>query len=561
MWFFSSRKTPNVQRACRVPRSFRPRLEALEDRCLLSAGALDPTFGNGAGYVTTSPSNGNDSAFSALVQPDGKVVAAGTADLVNAKKNVLTAEDFAVARYNTDGTLDASFGSGGQALANFGSVVVSGSGPSYYAQSHAAALYPQAGTANDDKIVLAGEQDVYSKSGVQTNFALARFNTNGTLDSTFGQAGEVTTSFPVGSLGGAHGVVIQPDGKIVAAGGSTTGFELARYYANGTLDTSFGNGGKVVTSLGQTSYVSALLLQPDGKLIVVGYMEPASGDVWELARYNANGTLDTSFGNGGIVSGTFGTGADADAAALYPNGTANAGKIIVAGNVPGGSGLARYNPDGSLDSTFGNGGEVITSASPYPWAVAIAADGKIVVPGNYNTGGFAMARYNPDGSVDSTFGNGGIVSTSIGTRSLATTVALQSNGDFVLAGWASNGTKRNFAVARYLPSEPEIGSFTANPNPVTVGSSVTLTASNITDGNPNSTITQVAFYLDSNNDGTLEPGTDTLLGYATQTSPGVWTLTNSSAFGLTAGTYTLFAQAKDNDGVLGDPDALTLTVQ
>jgi hypothetical protein len=96
---------------------------------------------------------------------------------------------------------------------------------------------------------------------------------------------------------------------------------------------------------------------------------------------------------------------------------------------------------------------------------------------------------------------------------------------------------------------------------VTSGSSTTLTASGITDVNPGVSITQVAFYLDNNNDGTLEPGTDTLLGYATQTSPGVWTLTNSSAFGLTAGTYKLFAQAKDSDGVFGDPVALTLTVQ
>jgi hypothetical protein len=117
------------------------------------------------------------------------------------------------------------------------------------------------------------------------------------------------------------------------------------------------------------------------------------------------------------------------------------------------------------------------------------------------------------------------------------------------------------ALVRFLGSAPQVGAFTANPNPASAGSSVTLSVSNISDGNPNVTITQVAIYLDSNNDGTLEPGTDTLLGDATQTSPGVWTLTNSSAFGLTAGTYKLFAQAEDSDGVFGDPIALTLTVQ
>src|SRR5262249_42503038 len=114
-------------------------------------------------------------------------------------------------------------------------------------------------------------------------------------------------------------------------------------------------------------------------------------------------------------------------------------------------------------------------------------------------------------------------------------------------------------LARYLLSAPQIGSFAANPNPVASGSDVTLTASNITDGNPNSTITQVAFYLDSNNDGKLEPGTDTLLGYAIQTSPGVWTLPfSTSAMGLTASTYELFAQAQDSYGAFGDIASLDL---
>ena len=108
-------------------------------------------------------------------------------------------------------------------------------------------------------------------------------------------------------------------------------------------------------------------------------------------------------------------------------------------------------------------------------------------------------------------------------------------------------------------SGPRIGSFTTSPNPVSTGSSLTLTASSITDSNPNSTITQVAFYLDSNNDGILEPGADTLLGFATYTSAGVWTL--SFTVNLVPGTYTLFAQAADTYGVFGDPVFLALTVQ
>jgi hypothetical protein len=107
-------------------------------------------------------------------------------------------------------------------------------------------------------------------------------------------------------------------------------------------------------------------------------------------------------------------------------------------------------------------------------------------------------------------------------------------------------------VARYLSSEPEVGSFTAGPDPVASGSSVTLTASNLTDGNPAATITQVAFYVQVN-------GSNTLLGYGTQTSPGVWTFTFT--VNLAPGSYTLFAQAEDSDGVFGALDALTLTVQ
>src|SRR5262249_15510204 len=181
-------------------------------------------------------------------------------------------------------------------------------------------------------------------------------------------------------------------------------------------------------------------------------------------------------------------------------------------------------------------------------SIAVQVHGKILLAG---VGTNALARLTTDGYLDKTFGNGGVESVSGGSGYLA----IAPDGRFVVAGTLSGA----FSAARFLASAPQIGSFTASPNPVTAGGNVTLTASSITDTNPNSTITQVALYVDSNNDGILEPGTDTLLGYAAQTSPGVWTFTFT--VNLAPGTYTLFTQAEDTYGAFGDPVLLALTVQ
>jgi uncharacterized delta-60 repeat protein len=541
----------------------RPHIEGLEDRCLLSAGALDSTFGNGAGYVTTSLSSGNDIARVALIQPaDGKVVVTGEA-------NPATGRNFAVARYNTSGSLDTSFGTGGTAQASFASFN-SGS-PLYPADDYAgAALQP------DGKIVVAGWDrfNIISKKkvvGVQGAFILARFTTSGTLDPTFGTGGEVATTFPNIPTGtmvyGEGGVVATSAGKIVMAGDAGSDFILVRYNANGSLDTTFGSGGEVFSSWPQFPSLGAraLLQQPDGKLIVVGDTNGAAPNDWVLACYNANGTLDTSFGNQGVVvtplSGEVGSGGTGGGgAALYPiAGTPNDGKIVVVGSddSTGTWQTVRYNANGSLDATFGSGGVVVTQISGNPISVALDATGRPVATG-FNGGATELARFNLDGTPDTTFGSGGLVITQVSSNSQGRGIAIYPStdttgnvGKIVVVG-NSNGTNDDFLVARYLPSAPKVGSFTASPNPVTSGSSTTLTATNITDGNPNSTVTQVAFYAQVN-------GTNTLLGYGTQTSPGAWTF--SYAVNLAPGTYTLFAQAQDSDGVLGDLVPLTPTVQ
>jgi len=301
----------------------------------------------------------------------------------------------------------------------------------------------------------------------------------------------------------------------------------------------FRPGGKVITS---GPGANNLIQESDGRLVA-----PASTSTGgAVLRYNANGTLDTTFGSGGIViNAAF----DVSAAAVYPTaGTANDGKIVVVGpgTTSGWWEAARYNPNGTLDSTFGSGGLVNTQTGTYaPRSVALQADGKVVAAGD----GSILVRYNLDGSVDATFGTGDIDTTNVpGMRS----VALQSNGDIVTGGSVHTSGSIELVAARFLPSEPEIGSFTANPSPVTSGSTVALAASNMTDADPGCTISQVAFYYYDST------GTKQVLAYGTQTSPGVWTL--KYTVNLVSGSYTIYAQAEDSYGVFGDPIATTLQV-
>jgi uncharacterized delta-60 repeat protein len=346
-------------------------------------------------------------------------------------------------------------------------------------------------------------------------------------------------------------------GQIVVSTDNNTDIMLERFNANGSVDTTFGTGGQVSTPLAAgSSNENTLIQQPDGKLVLSG----GTAESLLVLRYNASGSLDTTFGSGGVATSAVGAGAYAYGAALYSNGgTVNDGKIVVTGfTSPVGYPanrewlIERYNPNGTLDSTFGSGGEVITPNPGEVESVVVAADGKLVVQG-WSGSVKDLARYNAEGNTDSTFGSGGVVPLPFGETGapLGQRVAMQSNGDIVVVG-CGGGPQETFAVARLLPSEPEIGSFTASPNPVTSGSSTTLTATNITDLNPGATVKQVAFYVQVN-------GTNTLLGYGTQSSPSVWTF--SYMVSLAPGTYTLFAQAQDSDGVLGDLAPLTLTVQ
>jgi uncharacterized delta-60 repeat protein len=420
-----------------------------------SIGGLDTGF-DGDGIVTThfgSDDNaGTDSAYGVAVQSDGKIVVAGSTESSD------TGSDFALARYNPDGTLDAGFGSGGRVATDFGS-----SG-----QDGATAVALQA----DGKVLAAGCSS--TADFVLGDFAVARYNPDGTLDDSFGTAGQVTTQF-IGSTQdlGQGLVVAQSDGKIIVAGssgGAVDPFALARYNADGSPDTNFGTGGRVVTDFGSgTDVGSAVALQADGKIVVVGFgvdFRSSTGTDFVLERYNADGSLDTTFGGGGKVTTDFASLSD------YATGVAvqSDGKIVVAGYCYGGAtgfdfALARYNADGTLDATFGSAGEVTTdfaAGDDFAAGVTLQADGKIVVAGHSNSGGsgdFELARYNTDGTLDATFGSSGEVTTDFaGGTDFATAVALQADGKIVVAGFTvgfstdgDSSSGSDFALARYNP--------------------------------------------------------------------------------------------------------------
>jgi len=399
-----------------------------------AAGALDTSF-DGDGMATTSFGEGRDRAQAVAIQADGKVVVAGYA--YNGVRN-----DFAVARYHPDGSPDSSFDADGRLTTAFSSYTYT----SDYA--YAVAFQP------DGKILVAGE------SG--SAFALARYHPDGTLDTTFDGDGKVAT--PVGSSSYGRALAIQDDGKVVVAGYSYTGgnydFAMARFNPNGVLDTTFDGDGKVITPIGTSyDYANCLAIQPDGKIVVAGYSYNGSQYDFALARYNPDGSLDAEFDDDGKLTTPIATDSYAYSVAIQPD-----GKIVVGGyawsNYNTELALVRYNSSGSLDATFDGDGvfrtQVGTSTS-YGYALAVQRDGKIVAAGSTWNGStdFALVRVNAGGTLDTTFHGTGKVATPIGSGTdEARALAVQPDGRLVVAGFADKGGQDDFAVVRYQGDGP-----------------------------------------------------------------------------------------------------------
>jgi uncharacterized delta-60 repeat protein len=333
-------------------------------------GTPDVSFG-GTGTVVTDLTGQKDIAEAVAIQSDGKIVVGGT--VYNGPKYA-----FGLARYNSDGSLDAGFGQGG-------TVIDFQSANSYYNQILNLVIQP------DGRILAGGNLDNESAGGI--NFAVVRYNTDGTRDTSFGSGGVATTNLGLGDR--AYGLALQADGKVVLAGVSSEGnsisvFALTRYTTAGQLDATFGSGGVVITDL-QGTYEEAhdLVIQPDGKIVVAGQVDSSGAfppvNDFAVARYNADGSLDGGFGSSGTTVTDFGADDTTSGTALQPD-----GRIVVAGTTSNGThaGIARYTPNGALEVS-----DFSTPSGTQASRVLVQADGKIILVGTYNNNFGFLERF------------------------------------------------------------------------------------------------------------------------------------------------------------------------
>jgi uncharacterized delta-60 repeat protein len=374
-------------------------------------GDLDSSFaGDGKRAINFG---GTDVARALLVQPNGRIVVAGGG---------AAASSFCVARLRADGALDTTFGTGGKRRIDFGDEDESVFG---------------AALQSDGRIVLAGDS--------RLRVAVARLNPNGSLDKTF--SGDGKKVFSWGPLSRATAVLVLPKGKLLLGGFSGPeggNMQAARLNAKGALDTTFGTGGKATVDFGGDDFAFAMARQANGRILLAG-RSSASGAV--VARLRANGAFDPDFDGDGRV--TLPGGGSLRAVLVQPD-----RKIVVAGNAIGSEMMTvtRLMPNGSPDATFdGDGTAMIDFGSLADLAgdAVLQPDGKIVVAGSTQaTGDIAVARLNPNGSPDTTFGGDGKATVDFGIATFGNAVALQPNERIVVAGERTGGD--DFAVARLL---------------------------------------------------------------------------------------------------------------
>jgi len=405
-------------------------------------GSLDPTFNpSGAGA--------NGYVYALAEQPDGKVLVGGGFTTYNgsaaAPDNLL--------RLNANGTLDTGFNNGGAG-----------------ADNAVLAVAVQA----DGKVLVGGGFAAYNGNAAAPDRVL-RLNANGSLDTSFNNGGTGANNNYVWTIG------VQADGKVLVGGEFTTyngsaaaPDNLLRLNANGTLDNTFNSGGT-----GASDIVYTLAMQPNGQVLVGGLFRSYNGAAAPdfILRLNANGTLDTGFNTSGA-----GTDNTVSALAVQPD-----GKVLVGGNISAYNGnaavpddLLRLNPDGSLDPSFNNGGAGVDGI--FVQAVAVQADGKVVVGGNFTAYNGSAApdyllRLNPDGSLNNapTVPAGLAYTWSNGATGPSITVS--QPGDYqATATTTANGTGYSNVVRVNAPAPVTVNVTPAGPLALPAGGSATLTA-------------------------------------------------------------------------------------
>lgn len=458
---------------------------------------FDSTFGNN-GKTHTGFGVTDAKANTVVTQPDGKIIVGGSAYSANPKNLYATDTNNAVLRrYNSDGTIDTTFGNEGIVTYNYNVIynsneintgvgklvlqpdgkilaLIGGPSPSFVRFNTNGSIDTSFGNNGtlifttvfssfviqpDSKIITAYRQEHYNSFGQVDSsfFRTERYNQDGTLDDTFGTNGTVITDFGFG-YNAVFAVTLQPDGKVIVAGNSYNDkFAIARYTSSGDLDTTFDGDGKVITSLGSglKSYVSYVSVQADGKIIVAGgsYTSIFPQEYFfSIAKYNPNGSLDASFDGDGIVNNLFD-----DASETYVNLNTIIeqpdGKFLV--TTENGNSfefvIRRYNASGSDDTSFGNNGKSALLVQDVNRALGIALqpNQKIIVAGTSRSFtslvdgyDFNVVRYSTNGVPDASFGNNGIIASKFdSSNDVSSKLLIQPDEKIITIG-----TRKTFAM-------------------------------------------------------------------------------------------------------------------
>lgn len=408
---------------------------------LASSGDLDQSFG-GDGKILNDFFGFTDVARNVIIDSNNKILLAG-----GATKKSLN-DHFAMARYNDDGSLDLSFGRNGK-------VAIGKVADNKYLDGGIEGL----GLQSNGKIIACGR----AAFAPYTGLVVARYNNDGSLDASFGEEAFVLTPDLSETIYPLAMAIDSEDKIIVVASafqkrGNNASFAVFRFNADGSRDEAFGERGHVFTSISYGANVPrAVKIDQNNKIVVGGF---SGQNKWVVVRYNYDGSLDNTFGNAGIASILFNEdGVDT----LHALAIQQDGKIIVGGDVQVGSyaglrmvdfGLARLTLEGELDLSFNKTGKQITSfvqpAASTLWALTLQTDGKIVAVGDASAvNSLGVARYNTDGSLDLSFGDGGQKITPCGKTCHWEGVSLQPDGKIVAAGYIWNGKHYDMALVRH----------------------------------------------------------------------------------------------------------------